>query len=195
MGWGAVVLAGGRARRLGGVDKPALVVGGRTMLDTVLLACAGAGSIVVVGETRPVAVEVGWVREEPPHGGPLAGLTAGLGALPGPPELVAVLAADLPGLRAGTVGRLLDAVDGDGGTDGALLVDRDGRPQWLAGVWRCTALRRGLAELGNPSGRPLHALLGGLRAIRVPGRDTEVADIDTAADLAAHSRHTGDPVT
>jgi len=62
-------------------------------------------------------------------------------------------------------------------------------------VWRCAALRRGLAELGELSGRPLHALLGGLRAIRLPGREAEVADIDTAADLAAHSRHTSDPVT
>ena len=43
-GWGAVVLAGGRARRLGGGDKAALVVGGRTLPEPVLLACLGAGA-------------------------------------------------------------------------------------------------------------------------------------------------------
>ncbi|NEC15321.1 NTP transferase domain-containing protein, partial [Streptomyces sp. SID8014] len=38
----AVVLAGGGARRLGGVDKPGLRVGGRALVDRVLAACAAA---------------------------------------------------------------------------------------------------------------------------------------------------------
>ncbi|MEH6375729.1 NTP transferase domain-containing protein, partial [Streptomyces sp. KLMMK] len=41
-GYDAVVLAGGAARRLGGADKPTLRVGGRTLLDRVLEACADA---------------------------------------------------------------------------------------------------------------------------------------------------------
>jgi len=45
----AVVLAGGSARRLGGRDKPALDVGGRSMLDAVVTACAAADRTVVVG--------------------------------------------------------------------------------------------------------------------------------------------------
>ncbi|MYU19520.1 NTP transferase domain-containing protein, partial [Streptomyces sp. SID8361] len=49
----AVILAGGAARRLGGVDKPALRVGGRALLDRVLDACRGAGRTVVVGPRRP----------------------------------------------------------------------------------------------------------------------------------------------
>ncbi|MEL3949629.1 NTP transferase domain-containing protein, partial [Streptomyces sp. LNU-CPARS28] len=44
----AVVLAGGRAARLGGADKPGVRVGGRALLDRVLAACAGAGTTVVV---------------------------------------------------------------------------------------------------------------------------------------------------
>ncbi|MGH8776871.1 MAG: NTP transferase domain-containing protein, partial [Jiangellaceae bacterium] len=47
--WDAVVLAGGRGSRLGGVDKPALRIGGRTLLDTALVATAAARSTVVVG--------------------------------------------------------------------------------------------------------------------------------------------------
>ena len=48
-GLAAVVLAGGRAARLGGADKPALVVGGQPLLATVLSAAtaAGAGQIVI----------------------------------------------------------------------------------------------------------------------------------------------------
>ncbi|MGW0901366.1 NTP transferase domain-containing protein, partial [Streptomyces goshikiensis] len=42
MTYDAIVLAGGAARRLGGVDKPALPVGARTLLDRVLDACPDA---------------------------------------------------------------------------------------------------------------------------------------------------------
>jgi molybdopterin-guanine dinucleotide biosynthesis protein A len=194
-----VVLAGGRARRLGGVDKPALVVGERSMLDSVLLACDGATGIVVVGPPRPTVVDVRWTREDPPHGGPLAALAAGLHVMPEPAEATAVLAADLPGLRASTLRRLLDALadepTGRWWVDGALLVDPAGRPQWLAGVWRTAALRTGLAGLGDLTGQPLHALLGELPSARLPAIGNETFDVDTHADLEAHSRHTGRPVT
>ena len=53
----AVVLAGGRAARLGGADKPGLVVGQRTLLGSVVSAVteAGASRVVVVGPQRPAA--------------------------------------------------------------------------------------------------------------------------------------------
>ena len=50
----AVVLAGGGARRLGGVDKMALVVDGSTLLERVLQAVRDAGRRVVVGPRREV---------------------------------------------------------------------------------------------------------------------------------------------
>jgi molybdopterin-guanine dinucleotide biosynthesis protein A len=55
----AVVLAGGRAARLGGVDKPRLVVGQRTLLGSVVSAVteAGASRVVVVGPQRPAALD------------------------------------------------------------------------------------------------------------------------------------------
>ena len=54
-GLAAVVLAGGRAARLGGADKPALVVGGQPLLATAIAAAASAGAsqIVIVGPPRP----------------------------------------------------------------------------------------------------------------------------------------------
>lgn len=49
--FGAILLAGGRASRMGGVDKPRLVVDGMTMLDRAIAAVRGIGaqSIVAVG--------------------------------------------------------------------------------------------------------------------------------------------------
>jgi molybdopterin-guanine dinucleotide biosynthesis protein A len=54
----AVVLAGGRSTRLGGADKPGLVVGRRTLLGSVVWAvtAAGASRVVVVGPQRPAAL-------------------------------------------------------------------------------------------------------------------------------------------
>jgi len=51
----AIVLTGGAASRLGGADKPALEVGGTTLLERVLAAVADAGRIVVVGPARPLS--------------------------------------------------------------------------------------------------------------------------------------------
>ena len=56
----AVVLAGGRAARLGGLAKPQLEVGGRTMLDAVLDAVPDARQRIVVGpELRARLAELG----------------------------------------------------------------------------------------------------------------------------------------
>ncbi|WP_433857230.1 DUF6457 domain-containing protein [Streptomyces kronopolitis] len=101
----ALVLAGGAARRLGGADKPALSVGGRPLLDRVLAACPDAARTVVVGPGRPTVRPVVRALEDPPGGGPLAALEAGLRHTTAP--VVLVLSADLPFLTAETVHRLL----------------------------------------------------------------------------------------
>jgi len=104
----AIVLAGGAARRLGGADKPGVRVGGRALLDRVLAACAGARTTVVVADRRDTARPVVWAREEPPGGGPVAALDAGLRRTTA--GQVVVLSADLPFLEEGTVRRLLAAL-------------------------------------------------------------------------------------
>jgi molybdenum cofactor guanylyltransferase len=160
--YAAIVLAGGAGRRLGGRDKPALPVGGRTMLGRVLDAVDGATPRVVVGPARPdVPDDVVQVREHPPGSGPVAALAAGLAAV-GPAELVAVLAADLPFLTRAEVGALRAAVAASA-HDGVVFVDAAGRQQWLCGMYRAGALRRALAELDPPAGRPMRALVSGLR--------------------------------
>ncbi|MFE6337650.1 NTP transferase domain-containing protein [Streptomyces sp. NPDC057806] len=180
----AVVLAGGAARRLGGADKPGLSVGGRPLLDRVLAACAGARTTVVVADPRPTARPVTWAREDPPGGGPLAALAAGL--RPTTADLVVVLSADLPFLDEGTVRRLTAALR-DSTDDGVLLTDADGRDQPLVAAYRTRALREGLAALseehGGLTGLPLRRLTAGLRLTRVPDPVASF-DCDTWDDIA-----------
>ncbi|OII62971.1 molybdenum cofactor guanylyltransferase [Streptomyces sp. CC53] len=186
----AVVLAGGAARRLGGADKPALSVGGRALLDRVLDACADAGRAVVVGGRRATARHVVWAREEPPGGGPLAALDAGVRHVQA--DTVVVLGGDLPFLDAATVRGLVDALDGgrtDGGrVEAALAVDADGRDQPLVAAYRTEPLRREIAliaaEHGRLSGLPLRLLTQELDIARVPGRPLASFDCDTWEDLA-----------
>ena len=99
------MLAGGRASRLGGADKPALVVGERSLVASVTSAAADAGArlVIVVGPPRPGLVlargRLLVVREEPPGSGPVPAMRRGLAEVTAP--WVLVLAADLPFIRAG----------------------------------------------------------------------------------------------
>ncbi len=178
----ALILAGGGARRLGGVDKPALQVGGRSLLDRVLDAVADAEVVIVVGPERATARPVVSVREEPAGGGPVAALAAGLPLVVAP--TVAVLAADLPFLTAEVL-LLLESRLADG-VDGALLVDADGRDQLLAGVWQTASLRAVLAAAGPPEGMALGKVLAALTVVRVAvpaGERDPWQDCDTPEDL------------
>jgi molybdopterin-guanine dinucleotide biosynthesis protein A len=179
----AVVLAGGAARRLGGVDKPAVRVGGRALLDRVLDACRGAERTVVVGPPRDTCRPVVWAREEPRGGGPLAALDAGLRHTARP--LLVVLAADLPFLTPEAVRRLLDVPPG---ADGVLPRDAEGRDQPLSAAYRAGPLRRELAALaaehgGRLAGLPLRLLLPRLAPHRVAAGPDEL-DVDTWPDIA-----------
>jgi molybdopterin-guanine dinucleotide biosynthesis protein A len=186
--WDAVVLAGGRGRRLGGVDKPALLLDGRSLLDRALAATAGARHRVVVGPERPVPRAVRLVREEPPLGGPVAALAAGLRALPADDAVVVVLAADLPAVEAALPAVLAAtqrAAAGPGRTDGCIAVDPEGRDQPLLAAYRGPALRAALATLTQErglDGAALRALVPRLALLRVPLAADLCADVDEPAD-------------
>ncbi|MEU5828713.1 molybdenum cofactor guanylyltransferase [Micromonospora tulbaghiae] len=109
-GYAAILLAGGAARRMGGVDKPARAVGGRPMLHRVLDAVADADQRIVVGSSGPLPRGVRTAREEPPGGGPVAATAAGLAWLDPGTTTVAVLAADLPLLTTAAVAELRRAL-------------------------------------------------------------------------------------
>lgn len=190
--YAAIVLAGGAGRRLGGVAKPLLQVGGRSMLDRVLDAVADANPRVVVGpDSLVVPPGVRRVSEQPPGGGPVAALAAGLTAVDEAarlstvdeaarlsaagaasklstvddvgPGAVAVLAADLPFLTPQAIAELYRQST----VDCAVYVDTEGRRQLLCGVWRTAALRRRLAQIPRHHGAALRDLLAGLDVAEV----------------------------
>ena len=195
MRFAAVIVAGGAGRRLSGMDKPAIEVGGRSLLARAVAAVADAERIVVVGPERPLDRPVTWAREDPPGTGPMAALAAGLAAL-GPSDVVAVLAADLPNVTPTTVHRLRSALAAASCPEGhlpgiqplvgAVLVDAEGRRQWLLGVWRGVPLRNAIP--GDPAGKSLGRTLGTLPLVEVPADPGEADDVDTPADLAALDR-------
>lgn len=175
--YAAVVLAGGTAARLDGTDKAGVEYAGRTLLEHALEAVAGAVETVVVGDPVPTSRPVTFTREDPAYGGPAAGLLAGRDALAVTPDLLLVLAVDMPRVGPGTVDRLLAAAAGH---DGAFLTDPDGRRQ-LAGVLDARALDR--ARPDDAHGLPLHRLLGPLDLATVAPDADEATDVDTWADL------------
>jgi molybdopterin-guanine dinucleotide biosynthesis protein A len=171
-GYDAIVLAGGAATRLGGVDKPGLAFAGRSSLDRVLEALAGAGRIVVVGPRRPTSRVVTWCREDPPGSGPVAALRAGLERVAA--HRVAVLAADLPMLDAATVDRLVAAATG---RDGAVLVDAAGQRQVLLAVYDRSRLIGDVSDL--PAGAAMRRAVAGLSLVEVPDTVGAAVDCDT----------------
>jgi molybdopterin-guanine dinucleotide biosynthesis protein A len=168
--YAAIILTGGRGERLGGVDKAALSYRDATLLDHVLSVVDDASEIVVVGPEKDLP-NVTWAREEPPGGGPLAGLAAGLRKITA--AWVAVLAVDQPGITKDTIARLRAA--------GANAVLKDERTQWLIGVWKVAELREALPE--EPRDQPLRKTLLRLDPVEVSALPGEARDVDTPADL------------
>ena len=178
-----MVLTGGTGTRLGGVDKAALELDGVSLLERALAAVSAAVEVVVVGAPVQTTRPVTWTVEDPPRGGPAAGLLAGLDRFATPPELVAVLAVDMPKVNAGTVARLTWAVEADPGADGAVLLDAEGGRQTLAAVYRQAALARVRADLRDANGLSMRKLVGGLRLAEVVAVGDEARDVDTWTDL------------
>ena len=179
-GFCGVVLAGGTAARMDGVDKASIELAGRTLLAYAVDAFLDADEVVVVGPAgfrteRPVTSLV----EDPPRGGPVAGLLTGVDALLRTPLLVGVLAVDMPRVTPATMRRLRVAA---AGRDGAFLVDADGRRQ-LAGVLDAARLHAVRPDLEGQHGMALHRLLAPLDLAEVAATDDEAVDVDSWADL------------
>jgi len=179
--WAAIILAGGRASRLDGVDKAGIEVGGRTLLEWALDGVVDAREVVVVGDPVPTDRPVTFTREDPRYGGPVAGLLTGLDALTALPRYVGVIGVDMPHVHHGTWRRLLAAA-GEGPRDGAMLVGPDGHWQ-LALVLATDRLQEVRPGYEEQHDFPLKRLIAPLELTPVAAEGREHQDIDTWADL------------
>ncbi|MGX9902176.1 molybdenum cofactor guanylyltransferase [Arthrobacter sp. SA17] len=196
----ALILAGGRSSRLGGVPKSGLMYDGETLLVRALAAAQGADKTVVVGPDRgglPAGVLA--TREDPPYSGPASAIAAGMAALAHersgrPSPLTLILACDMP-RSAVAVAVLRENLDfsaaganPDSGRDGVMAVTPEGRKQPLAGFYRTDSLQRAVEEASLRGGlrdASVFSLLARLdvRLVTVPAGSTD--DVDTWDDAAA----------
>lgn len=191
-----IVLAGGRSRRLGGLDKTALVYNGQTLLDRAVEAASGTRTVVVVGPTQLMRTssrrQVIFTLERPPFGGPVAGVAAGVAALGGvqapPSDVTLVVAGDLAHPEEAVAG-LLEVASRSGGRpplhDGIVGVDGGGHRQYLLACYRTDSLARALDGLPDGGrGVSMRALTADLHLDEVTLREGLTEDVDTWDDAA-----------
>ncbi|WP_457107307.1 molybdenum cofactor guanylyltransferase MobA [Methylobacterium sp. P5_C11] len=138
-----LILAGGRARRMGGGDKPLLRLGGRTLLERVVERlgpqCGAGLALSANGDPARFSGFPGPVLPDPvpDQPGPLAGILAGLehAAAQGIARMVSV-SGDAPFLPEDLVARLLGAAP----DDGIALAASGARQHYTIALWP-TALR------------------------------------------------------
>ncbi|BCW34924.1 molybdenum cofactor guanylyltransferase [Arthrobacter sp. StoSoilA2] len=200
-----MILAGGRATRLGGVPKPGLTFDGASLLSHALQAARGASAVVVVGpdtsgigDVLPAGVLS--AREEPAFAGPAAAIAAGLAALHeaaalrqavSPAPWTLVLACDMPHAARG-IAPLWEELRAHPEVEGAMAVSADGRQQPLLGVYSTRALEREVSAASATSGltnSSVFRLLARLNLLAVTVPDGSTDDVDTWEDAAALGIH------
>lgn len=179
--WTCLVLSGGTARRLG-QDKAAMTIDERSALDFLLHGIDVGVPVVVVGPRLSVSrTDVNFIVEDPPLGGPVAGIDAGLSRIA--TDLVAVVAVDMP-LVGAVLPELVRSLPTE--ADALVPVTRDGRQQFLGGIYRTDALRRVIATIEEVHGTPMWRVIQELQ-VRFLEVDAEFADcfidVDTPEDL------------
>lgn len=177
-----VILAGGTAKRLGGVSKPDYRVGGTRLIDWVFAEiertrCSGR-VVVVAPEHLSVPPGVVLTLEDPPLGGPLAGLNAGVSQLGDLPDsaIVAMMPCDAP-LTPRLWGDLCAQIEDCVGA-APLADDGETRLQYLHGCYRLGALR-GLDQVRN---RSIRSGFSRLEVAAVADPQHYCADVDTPED-------------
>ncbi len=162
-------------------DKTVADVGGVSLLERTLSGLPDGSLVVCVGPPVPTTRAVTWAREDPPLGGPLAAVEAGLGALPSGVETVLLIAGDMP--RAGLASAaLLEALEANSGGL-AVVVDDEDRPQPLLSAWARDLLTERIGALAPTAGRAVTALLDTANPVLVDDAWGASADVDTDEDL------------
>ena len=142
-------------------------------------------------DPRPLPVGVARAHDAAAFEGPLAGLAAGLAALPSHVELAVVVGGDMPALRPDVLALLLDALDHDPAVDVAQLHDGE-RPRPLPCAVRPRTTQPAADRLLADGERRLRSLSSIVRVVVIDGADWRrldpagdtLRDVDTPDDLA-----------
>jgi molybdopterin-guanine dinucleotide biosynthesis protein A len=168
----AVILAGGRGRRMGGVNKALLTRDGEIFLVRQARACFGwtdevllAGGDPLFAAAQDEALGLKPVPDLYAEAGPLAGLHAGFSAASH--SYIWLLACDQP-LASADAASLLYRLLVASPTDAAAIPVIAGKPQPLHGVFRRETVKQA-GELLQRGERKLLALLDAIPWIAVPG--------------------------
>jgi len=187
----ALVVAGGGSTRFG-ADKLDQSLGGTTVLGHLLDSLPADWPVVVVGPPREVSRAVTWAVEEPPAGGPLAAIDAGLGHVGTP--LVVVLGGDMP--FAGPAARqLADALaeavadPDDFGVVAATVRGCDRRAQPLLTAYVTASARAAMPE--SPHAGRAGVLLATLPHLVLKVAPDDLLDVDTPEQLEDARRRLG----
>jgi molybdopterin-guanine dinucleotide biosynthesis protein A len=180
-----VVLAGGRGSRLGGREKGEIRLQGRRLIDIVVGAALETGSekVIIAGDVEAEGAVS--IREEPPFGGPAAGLAAALPHLES--EWILLLACDLPHARLLCHLLFESFREVDPETDG-LVALHENRVQWLAGLYRRRSIEAALARFGEAADASMKDLFGPMMLREVQDPEGLSRDIDTPAELEEWTR-------
>lgn len=141
---------------------------------------SGCEKVIVAGDVEAEGAVT--VREDPPFGGPAAGLAAAL-PLAGS-EWILLLACDLPHARL-LCSLLFESYrEMDPEIDGLVAV-YENRIQWLAGIYRRSSVEAALARLGDAADASMRDLFGQLKLREVQDPEGLSRDIDTPEELEA----------
>lgn len=182
----SIVVAGGGARRIGGIDKVMLPLGrgGLPLLQQAIAACPGR--VLVAGPRRAVVGDVVWVADESDDGGPAVGIWS---ALPQVATEYVFLTAGDQQVDPGDVSRVCAAAVGH---DGAWAVRADGTGQPLFACVRTAVMRDLLESTRGVAASPLRLLATrDMVGVAVTG----VRDVDTWSDAVALARQEGVAMT
>ena len=183
-----IILAGGRSTRMG-TDKAQVRVEGIRLIDAMLSSLSSLSSL----PTTPIVVspfdlglppEIPTVCEDPPFGGPVAGIAAGVALAHA--DLVAVVAVDAPHSPE-ALPALVEALQNAPDAAAAVAVDEEGFMQPLCAVWRKQALLGAIEKVGTRDvpAKALYTAAGSVLKCKTQGAER---DYDTPEELSQIGR-------
>lgn len=192
----AVILAGGKGDRLGGVNKALLEIGGRRMIDRAHdVVARHVPLLLAVGRTAFTVAGLAPVFDlDADYGGPLAGVAAAVDALRDDPvELLFSLAVDTPFFPADFVARAWPLL----ATAPAVVAAFGDQDYPTNALWRLSAIRSLPADVrAGTAPHSLKRLAAGIGATRLDYAKLVAEDpfhnANTPEDLAFLRRRAGE---